>query len=433
MATEDNFLQSFNLEEANKLLESSPEPADRVLDDETFQDPPTAEAVPDGQAPPYPEGEAKVEDMEVDSKTEPPEGVEVDLGLSRFGPLYLRALKRLLDNHEPFLRSEKATARPMHWSQSMKVEKLAQFHEASKAALDEMMIGIYKDRNVLFREAPDSGPVADPIDPILGAKVAQKAAAERPANTRCACATVHRAIFTCPVGAQDHPQLCITVANYRNSMMEPAKPPITFRKADASAVKPIPKKQAPPVRPEEPSSEEPPAETFKKPQQKRGRDNSRGRGRGGSRNNSQSRDSSQDSRPDNKRRRPSRNSQNAQRRIDRSRDRSQTPAEPGFNPEFFRQLFTSVLTPPATPVSIPAPQTAPVSDPRVRPSPTPPPSATVTRQIFTPSEHGDKVIRRPDGKIDWRYAPVQPSDLPPDRKFDADVRDGHWCVRISKK
>jgi len=425
MATEDNFLQSYDLDEANKLLESSPEPADQVPEDEVPQDSSTAEVVSNDQACPYPEEM----DTDVEMKAEPPEGVEADLGLSRFGPLYLKALKRLLDNHEPFLRSDKSAEKPMYWSQSMKVEKLAQFHEASKAALDEMLVEIYKDRNVLFREAPDSGPTADPIDPVLGAKVAQKAAAERPANSRCACATVHRAIFTCPVGAQEHPQLCITVANYRNSMMEPAKPPITFRKADASAVKPIPKKQTPPVQPEEPSFKAP-AEPPKQSQQKRGRDNSRGRGRGGNRNNGPSRDQSQDSRPDNKRRRNnSRNNQNAQRRIDRSRERSQTPAEPtNFNPEFFRQLFTSVLTPSTTPVSIPAP----VSDPRVRPSPTPP-SATVTRATFTPSEHGDKVIRRPDGKIDWRYAPVQPSDLPPDRKFDADVRDGHWCVRITKK
>jgi hypothetical protein len=433
MATEENFLQSYDLDEANKLLESSPEPADRVLEDEEAQDAPsTAPVVSDEQAREYPEDEdVKMEDMDVDAKLDDPEVTGSDpLGLSRFGPLYLKALKRLLDNHEPFLRSDKSAERPMYWSQSMKVEKLAQFHEASKAALDEMLVEIYKDRNVLFREAPDSGPTADPIDPVLGAKVAQKAAAERPANSRCACATVHRAIFTCPVGAQDHPQLCITVANYRNSMMEPAKPPITFRKADASAVKPIPKKQTPSVKSEEPSST-PSAETFKQPQQKRGRDPSRGRGRGGNRNNGPSRDQSQDSHPDNKKRRRNnnRNSQNAQRRIGRSRERSQTPAEPtNFNPEFFRQLFTSVLTPPTTPVSIPAP----VSDPRVRPSPTPP-SATVTKATFTPSEHGDKVIRRPDGKIDWRYAPVQPSDLPPDRKFDADVRDGHWCVRISKK
>jgi hypothetical protein len=428
MATEGNFLQSFNLEEANKLLESSPEPADRVLEDEEAQDAPTtAPVVPDEPAREYPEDENgnMLEDMDVDMKTESPEGAEVDLGLSRFGPLYLKALKKLLDNHEPFLRSDKANSKPMYWSQSMKMEKQAQFHAASKNALDEMLVEIYKDRNVLFRDAPDSGPTADPVDPVLGAKVAQKAAAERPANARCACATVHRAIFTCPVGAQDHPQLCITVANYRNSMMEPARPPITFRKADASAVKPIPKKQPPPVQPEEPSFKAP-AEPPKQSQQKRGRDNSRGRGK--NRNNGPSRDQSQDSRPDNKRRRPNRNNQNAQRRIDRSRERNQAPAESSnFTPELFRQLFASVLTPPTTPAPVSAPaQSAP-------PSQKPPPSATVTRAVFTPSEHGDKVIRRPDGKIDWRYAPVQPSDLPPDRKFDADVRDGHWCVRISKK
>ncbi len=435
MATDENFLQSFNLEEANKLLDSSPEPADRAPEDEVPQDS-TAEVTPIDEARPYPEDENgnTLEEMDVDMKSDVPENEADLLGLSRFGPLYLKALKRLLDNHEPFLRSDKATAKPMYWSHSMKVEKMAQFHEASKVALDEMMVGIYKDRNVLFRDAPDSGPVADPLDPTLGERVAQKAAAAKPTNHKCACATVHRSIFTCPTGAQDHPQLCITVANYRNSMMEPVKPPITFRKADASAVKPIPKKQPPPAQAEEPSFKVPAEPPKKKQQQKRGRDSSRGRGK--DRSGGQTRDQSQESRPDKKRWRPNKNSQNAQRRIDRSRERNQpvagTSQDSGnFTPEFFKQLFSSVLTPPAAPATpAPAPAPAPKQVQGAKSAKPNPPSST---QVFTPSEHGDKIILRPDGKIDWRYAPVPPPDFPADRDFDAIVRDGHWHVKITRK
>ncbi len=226
------------------------------------------------------------------------------------------------------------------------------------------------------------------------------------------------------------------MVNFRRSLEETPKPPINLKKADSTGLKPIPKKPSTP----EPSfvSPDPPKQGQQKrgregPERGRGREGperGRGRGRGRGQNRSQSRDS----RPENKRWRPdnnNNNNRNAQRRIDRSKERNVpvtgTSNDPGtFNPEFFRQLFTSVLNPPTTSAPVQ------VSDPRVRPSPTPP-SATVTKATFIPSEHGDKVIRRPDGKIDWRYAPVQPSDLPPDRKFDADVRDGHWCVRISKK
>ncbi len=174
MATEDNFLQSYDLDEANKLLESSPEPADRVLDEEAPQDPSVAEAVPDGQALPYPE------DTDVEMKAESPEGAEVDLGLSRFGPDYLKALRRLLNSHEPFLGPDRTSTKPMFWSQSMKLEKYNQFREASRIAIDEMMVAIYKDRNILFRDAPDSGPVADPLPPTVGERVAHQASIARP-------------------------------------------------------------------------------------------------------------------------------------------------------------------------------------------------------------------------------------------------------------
>jgi hypothetical protein len=412
MATEENFLKSYNLEDDSKLLDSSPEAAEQTNDED--QDPPvTAEVTQDDQARPYPEDEDVV--MEEDPGTVPEPEIVTNGGpdLSNFGENYRRALAELVKVHEPFLCPEKLFSKPVVWSHTLKEKRLQRFREASAKALDNLMIQMYKDRNVTFKDPPSCVELAPPLDPKVGEKVAQQVSITKPTNLRCACATVHRAIFTCPIGARDHPQLCQAVIDVRRSIENPPEniPPITLREADATALPAIPKKPQQPVTPSFKPPEEPP-----KAPQKRGRDSSRGRGK--NRSGGQNRDQSQDSQSGKKRWR-SNNSQNAQRRINHSKERNPPAQQSGFTPEVFRQLFTSILTPPATPsVAVPEAKSKPG------------PSSTA---VLKPSEHGDKVIMTPDGKIDWRYAPIAPVDFPADRDFDAIVRDGRWHVKITRK
>jgi hypothetical protein len=426
--SEETFLKAYS-----GLLDDSPPAQDREIGEEPAQDlPTTAEvAVADDQARPFPE-EDVLEEMDVDMKVEPsgePEPVLDGLNLSRFGDHYKKALRRLLNNHEPFIGLGKPTEKPIKWSYAMKEKCLEQFREASKLAIEEMMVAIYLDRNITFREAPDCGSPVKPLDPVVGEKVAQQAAIAKPINTRCACATVHRSIFTCPIGARDHPQLCQTVVNMRRALEEPAKPPISLRKADASAVGPIPKK---PPQPTEPTPT--PSPSFKKPSEpgdrpakaqpkKRGRDNSKGRNK--------NRDQSKDSRPNKKKwRSGSKDKHPAQQRIDRARERAQGSAEasapvlPGPGTFTKEQLDDLVATVKAATTSK-AP-TTPQGPKRPQPSSTAPAPPK-------PSQHGEKVIYRADGTIDWRYAPITPTDLPPDRDFEAIDRNGHWCCRVFQK
>lgn len=117
--SEETFLKAYS-----GLLDDSPPAQDREIGEEPAQDlPTTAEvAVADDQARPFPE-EDVLEEMDVDMKVEPsgePEPVLDGLNLSRFGDHYKKALRRLLNNHEPFIGLGKPTEKPIKWSYAMK-------------------------------------------------------------------------------------------------------------------------------------------------------------------------------------------------------------------------------------------------------------------------------------------------------------------------
>jgi hypothetical protein len=60
-----------------------------------------------------------------------------------------------------------------------------------------------------------------------------------------------------------------------------------------------------------------------------------------------------------------------------------------------------------------------------------PPSTSAGSSKTT--QHGDRVIYKPDGSIDWRFAPLTPTDLPSDRSFSADVKNGFWHCSVTQK
>jgi hypothetical protein len=313
--------------------------------------------------------------------------------LEPFKDLFLDSLAELLEGFEQFALTEASIDKELVWSVGHRNRRFKQVEEVTLPALHKMISNVFRDRNINFKEGPIKEPAAKPLDPMVGERVAQKASVTRPANThKCMCANLHRMIFTCQLAAADHPLLCQAVVDSRRTL-EGSAMSIKLPKADSSNVGTIPKK----AKQSDTTSE--PSESAK----------------GGQPDS----ESAEVSKPKRKRKRPDRSqSRNRSRGSSKSKDpQPSEPKKPGK-----KKWAGKLKKSPKNTAS--GSGSSGKTDPSTgRGPPSGPPK---------PAEHGDKVVYR-DGKIDWRYAPLTPTDLPPDRTFSTDDRNGFWHCSVSKK
>jgi hypothetical protein len=314
--------------------------------------------------------------------------------LEPFKDLFLDSLAELLEGFEQFALTEASTDKELVWSVGHRDRSFKKVEEVTLPAYYKMISNVFRDRNISFREGPAKEPAAKPLDPTVGAKVAQKASVARPANTHeCMCANLHRMIFTCRLAAADHPMLCQAVVDSRRTL-EGSAESIKLPKADSSNVGTIPKK------PKQSDT------TSKLSESTKGEVKSDS-------------NSAEASKPKRKRKRPDR-SQSRNRSRGSSKDKDSKPSEPKKPGK--RKRTGKPKKPPMN-VSSGSGSSGKTDSSTGRGS---------QSDVPKPAEHGDKVVYR-NGKIDWRYAPLTPTDLPPDRTFSTDVRNGFWHCSVSKK
>jgi len=370
-------------------------------------------------------GEAKRK-VEVKGSSKPPEAMEVDeddgLGgptivedrfsdqlrtpnLQPYGPLFLDAAARLFDQFEEFAKVKGDPNKALIWSVGTRERRFEQVLDKTLTAFKRLIPAVFADRNIAFREGPSMEPEARPLDPEIGQKVAQKVAVMRPTNThKCMCANMHRMIFNCQLAAADHPTLCKTVADMCRTL-EGSTDPIKFRKADSSQVGTIPKKPDP-------------SESGSKPS-----DSSIGVAKPDS-------ETPEASKTQRKRKRPDR-SQSRSRSRGSDKDKDQKSSEPKKK-KSGKGKSKDRLKPKKPPTK----DKSPKSDSSKKKSglsstDSKPPSASAGSPKT--AQHGEKVVYKPDGTIDWRFAPLTPSDLPPDRMFSTDDRNGIWHCSVTKR
>jgi hypothetical protein len=175
----------------------------------------------------------------------------------------------------------------------------------------------------------------------------------------------------------------------------PVQPPIQLRKADSSNVGTIPKKKLQSDALSKPSE---PAGVVKPDSEV-----------------------AEVTKPKRKRKRPDR-SQSRARSRGSSKDGGQKSSEPKKPKSDKKKKGLKSKNRPPSSESVPDGKTDIKSDKGSKSS----------EKYPKPSEHGDKVTYR-NGIIDWRFAPLTPTDLPPDRTFSADVKNGLWHCSVSKK
>ncbi len=343
-------------------------------------------------------GLAIVEDRDSDQLRTP--------NLQLYGPKFLDAVARLLDEFEEFAKAKGDPNKPLIWSVGTRERRFEQVLAKTLPAFKRLIPAVFADRNIGFREGPSMEPEARPFDPEIGQKVAQKVAVMKPANThKCMCANMHRMIFNCQLAAADHPMLCKTVADMCRTL-EGSTDPIKFRKADSSQVGTIPKKPNPSESGSKPSdssigvakpdSEAPEATKPKRKRKRPDRSQSRNRSRGSDKDKDQK--SSEPKKEKSGKRKKSK---------DRSKPKKPPTKDKTSKSDSSKKKSGSSSTdckPPSTNAG--SPKTA---------------------------QHGDKVVYKPDGTIDWRFAPLTPSDLPSDRMFSTDDRNGFWHCSVTKR